>query len=60
PEVDAVQRLIQEDELPVLAEEFGARVRYRLAVPVAEVDDLEARIADITRGGGSLRRVDEG
>ncbi|MDX1495656.1 MAG: YigZ family protein, partial [Longimicrobiales bacterium] len=45
PEVDAVQRLIQEDELPVLAEEFGARVRYRLAVPVAEVDDLEARIA---------------
>jgi uncharacterized YigZ family protein len=57
PEVDAVQRLIRDAELPILDEAFGAEVRYRLGVPVEEVEDLRRRVADLTRGGGTLREV---
>lgn len=58
PDVDAVQRLIQEMELVVLDEEYGAEVRYRLGVPMDEVDEVERRVADLTRGEASLRRDD--
>lgn len=54
PDVDAVQRLIAEKELVVLEESFGAEVRYRLGVPVDEVEALGRRIADLTRGEGKL------
>ena len=57
PEVDAVQRLIRDAELPILGETFGAEVRYRLGVPVEEVEALRRRVADLTRGGGTLREV---
>ena len=58
PDVDAVQRLIDEMELAVLDETFGAEVRYRLGVPVDHVDELRRRLADLTRGQGMLD-VDE-
>lgn len=54
PDVDAIQRLIAEKELVVLEETFGARVRYRLGVPVDEVEALGRRVADLTRGEGRL------
>ena len=57
PEVDAVQRLIVEMELPVLDETFAGDVRYRLGVPVEEVEALRLRIGDLTRGGGSVDEV---
>ncbi len=58
PDVDAVQRLIHEAELPILDEAFDARVRYRLGVPIEEVDVLRRRVADLTRGAGSLDSVE--
>jgi putative IMPACT (imprinted ancient) family translation regulator len=58
PEVDAVQRLIRDAELPILDEAFGAEVRYRLGVPVEEVEALRRRVADLTRRGGTLREVE--
>lgn len=53
--VDAAQRLMQEMDLQVEDEEYGAEVRYRLGVPATEVENLAARIADLTRGEGELR-----
>jgi uncharacterized YigZ family protein len=58
PEVDAVQRLIREMELPIVDEAFAGDVRYRLGVPVEEVEDLRKRIADLTRGTGTVDVVD--
>lgn len=58
PDVDAVQHLIREMELVVLDEEYGVEVRYRLGVPTDEVDEVEGRVADLTRGEASLRRDD--
>jgi uncharacterized YigZ family protein len=60
PDVDAVQRLIHEAELPILDEAFDARVRYRLGVPIEEVDVLRRRVADLTSGAGSLEPVEPG
>lgn len=54
PDVDAIQRLVEERSLPVEEEVFGAEVRYRLGVPVEEVEELRARIADLTRGAGRV------
>lgn len=56
PEVNAVQKIIDEMALVVLEEEFGADVRYRLGVPVDETETLARRVADATRGAG---RVEE-
>lgn len=57
PEVDAVQRLIAEMELPVIDEHFAGDVRYRLGVPIDELDALRLRIADLTRGAGTVEEV---
>jgi uncharacterized YigZ family protein len=54
-DVDAVQRLLAELDVVVEAEEYGADVRYRCAVPAAEVDTLAARAADLTRGSAVVR-----
>lgn len=58
PEVDAVQRLIREMELPIVDEVFGGDVRYRLGVPAEEVAAFRKRIADLTRGAGTVEAVD--
>jgi uncharacterized YigZ family protein len=55
-DVDAIQRLIGEYTLPILEEDFGADVRYRLAIPVDEVDEITRRIGDLTRGSGRVER----
>jgi len=55
PDVDAVQRLVEELELVVLGEEFGLDVRLRLGVPVDRIEELKRRVADRTRGTGRIR-----
>jgi uncharacterized YigZ family protein len=57
-DVDAIQRLIGECALPIVEEDFGAEVRYRLAIPVDEVEEVTRRIRDLTRGGGRVERPD--
>lgn len=59
PEVDAVQRLIEDMELVVIVEEYGAVVRYRLGVPVSGLDEVRRRVADITRGEARVSREDD-
>lgn len=55
--VDAVQRLLAEHDVVVGGEDYGADVRYECGVPVDEVDSLEARLTDLTRGGAVVRRA---
>ncbi len=57
-DVDGVQRLIDELDLAVEAEEYGTDVRYRLGVPRDSVDGLRARLADLTRGDARVEEVD--
>lgn len=57
PEVDSVRRFIAEEDFVVEDEDFGAEVRIVLGVPVDEVERLRARIADLTRGGGSVEEL---
>lgn len=55
PDVDSTQRLIQEMDLLVLDEDYGGDVRYSLGVPVTDVDTMTRRVADLTRGDGTVR-----
>lgn len=55
-DVDALQRLIQEHEVLVEHEEYGADVRYRCAVAAPDLERFARAVADATRGGG---RVEE-
>jgi uncharacterized YigZ family protein len=57
PHVDAVQRLLDELDGSVLAEEYGTEVRYRVAVPAARRAELETRLADSSRGEVVVRDV---
>lgn len=56
PDVDGLQRLMAEMELPVLDEAFGAEVQYRLDVPVDEAEDLIRRVMELTRGSGVVEK----
>lgn len=53
-EVDALQRLVDEMALIIEGEDFGADVTLTLAVPVSDVDEMRARIGDMTRGAGRV------
>jgi uncharacterized YigZ family protein len=55
-EVDALQRLVQEMDVLVEDETYGADVGYTCAVPEPSVEAFERALADLTRGGG---RVEE-
>ena len=59
PDVDGAQRLIEELDLQVLDEAYGADVRYRLGVPVDDVGVLRRCVADLTRGAGTVEVPDE-
>jgi uncharacterized YigZ family protein len=56
PWVDGLQRLLDDVEGVVVGEEYGADVRYRVRVPEERVGELEARLADLTSGDGTLER----
>jgi len=50
PDVDALQRLVAELEVLVEAEEYGADVRYRCAIPSSALEPFRRALADATRG----------
>ena len=55
PDVDALQRLLTEREIPVEDEAYGADVRYRCAVPRSELAAFTKAVADLSRGEGTVR-----
>lgn len=56
PEVDALQRLVEELDVQIEGEEYGAEVRYDGAAPAGAVERLRQAVAEMTRGAG---RVEE-
>ena len=60
PDVDGVQRLVQQMELVVLDEAYGSEVRCLLGVPDDDVGELRRRVADLTAGRGRVERIDGG
>ena len=56
-DVDGMHRLVDELEIVVESEDFGAEVRYVLGVPAPDVDALRKRVGDLTRGVGRVEEV---
>ena len=53
-DVDGLQRLLDELEIEVSNEDYGADVRYEVAVPITALGTLRARVADLTGGEGTV------
>ncbi len=51
-DVDALQRLVADMDVVVEAEEYGAEVRYRCAVPAPSAEAFRRALAEATRGQG--------
>ena len=54
--VTGLQRLLPEMEAVVEGEEYGERVRYRVAVPQERAEELAGAVADLTKGRGEVGR----
>ena len=50
PEVDALRRLAGELDAVIEHEEYGASVRYRVAVPTPDVARFEEAVAELSKG----------
>ena len=57
-DVDVMQRLFDEMEIEVEAEDYGAEVRYVCGVPEPRLGDFRAAVADATHGAGVIRDAD--
>jgi len=57
PEVDPLQRLMQELGVAVASQEFGAEARYWCGVPERKLEIFKAAVAEMTRGVGTVREV---
>lgn len=57
PDVDGLQRLMDDLDAAVEDEEYGAEVRYRCAVPSPSVEAFEAGVAELSRGAARVERV---
>ena len=57
--VTTLKRLLEEEESLVIEEEYGAEVRYRVAVPRERVEALTKALAGMTRGQAKVQRVDD-
>jgi putative IMPACT (imprinted ancient) family translation regulator len=55
PHVDGLRQALDELDAEVVAEDYGVRVRYRVAVPSSRLERLRSRLADLTRGDGVMR-----
>jgi uncharacterized YigZ family protein len=55
PDVDGLQRLLDEMDVVVESEEYGAQVRVLCAVPASGLSDFTRRLADLTRGEAGVR-----
>ncbi len=56
-EVEPLRRVIEELEVTVASEEYGAEAHYRCAVPEPRMTVFRARVADFTRGTGTVREM---
>ena len=56
-DVDAVQRLFDDREITVEAEDYGAEVVFLCGVPEADATDFRTALANTTRGTGVVREV---
>ena len=56
-DVDALQRLMEESDITVEAEDYGADVRYTCGVPASALDTFRSTLADLSRGTGIVREV---
>ena len=52
--VDAIRRLAEHVDGRILSEDYGATVRYQIAVPTASLREFERRLADVTGGGSTV------
>jgi uncharacterized YigZ family protein len=50
PEIDALRRLLAERSVVVEGEEYGAEVRYRLAVPAPDLEAFRETVAELSQG----------
>ena len=55
PHVDGLRQALEELDAEVVEEDYGVRVRYRVAVPTTRLELLRTRVADLTRGDGVMR-----
>jgi uncharacterized YigZ family protein len=53
--VDPLRRILEEMEGLLMEEEYGEGVRYRVSIPREALGAMEAGVAGITRGKGSVR-----
>jgi uncharacterized YigZ family protein len=58
PHVDGLQRLLDEVDAELEHEAYGAGVRYVARVPELRLANFQRRLADLTGGEGSCRRID--
>jgi putative IMPACT (imprinted ancient) family translation regulator len=59
PGIAAVQQLLPAHEAEVLAEEYGADVRYLLRLPRSNLPALRAALLDATRGQAEVADAEE-
>ena len=50
PEIDALRRLLAERDVVVEEEEYGAEVRYSLAVPAPDLEGFRETLAELSQG----------
>ncbi len=50
PEIDALRRLFAERDVVVEDEEYGAEVRYSLAVPAPDLEGFRETLAELSQG----------
>jgi len=53
--VDGVRRALEDLDAKLIGEDYGEAVCYRATVPVGNLEELKNRIADLSRGEGSVR-----
>ena len=56
-DVEVVKRLAARHRVEVTDEQYGARVTYRVAVPIADVAAFRADVADATSGRAHVERA---
>jgi len=57
PHVDGLQRLLDELEAVLAHESYGGEVRYEVLVPEIRLAQFQRRLADLTAGEGTWKRL---
>lgn len=55
PHVDGLRQLMDALDVTLVAEEYGAEVRYVVGVPEGEADTFHSRLADLSAGEARVR-----